>query len=241
MTTTPVPPDKPAVTNISVNQHATDVSGTIAGVEIKGSVGTITGFSEQAVFRLLVAVGVMVFFTAACFFSGGIVIGVGAFTALNKAAIVGPPSALSMQNKLDQINALPSGQRFGVTFSESEFNSYMNLIAGKSFGLQNAQVRLLDEPGTFVVSGNSTSMSNLPIIATFRLATGDTPIVLKSAAVQVLPFGNAPVGWIPVPASVAASSVGSLNQQLLRNVRLDSVTTSGPAEDRVISIRGVKR
>lgn len=241
MTTSPVPPDKPAVSQITVNQQATDVSGTVAGVEVKGNVGSITGFSEQAVLRLMIAVGVMVFATAACFFSGGIVVGVGAFAALNKPATVGPQLGLSMQNKLAAIAALQPGQSFAVSFSEDEFNSYMNLIAGKRFGLSNANVRLLDDPGAFVVSGNSSSLSNLPVVATFQVTTGDTPVQLRTAAVQVLPFGNSPVGWVAVPAPVAASSLGSLNQQLFQNVRIVSVAAAGTAGDPAMAIRGVKR
>jgi uncharacterized membrane protein (Fun14 family) len=241
VTTAPDSSDPPKVTQITVNQQASDVSGTVAGVEIKGNVGMVTGFSEQAVLRLVIAVGVLVFFTAACFFSGGIVIGVGAFTALNKPATVGPPLALSMQNKLVAINALQPGQSFGVSFSEDEFNSYMNLIAGKRFGLSNASVRLVGDPGSFVVAGNSSSMGNLPVVATFKVTTGNTPIQLRSAAVQLLPFGNSPVGWVAVPGPVASSSVGPLNEQLFQNVRLDSVTASGTPGDPAMTIRGVKR
>ncbi|MEP7199646.1 MAG: hypothetical protein ABI874_07510, partial [Chloroflexota bacterium] len=70
--------DKPT-TNINVNQQANDVRGKQIGVEIDGSVGTVTtGFSAQAVQRLVITVGVLVFVTAVCFLSGGIVIGIGA-------------------------------------------------------------------------------------------------------------------------------------------------------------------
>src|SRR5436190_24380308 len=45
---------------------------------------TIVGFSPKAVMQLVVSVGLLVFVTAACFFSGGLVVGGAALVALER-------------------------------------------------------------------------------------------------------------------------------------------------------------
>src|SRR5262245_5155242 len=133
-----------------------NVSGDIAGRDVvKNTTNTTTntttnvGFSIDAVQRLVIAVGLMVFITAACFFSGGVAVGGVALAALNKQVGSSPDAAVSMQSKLSQIRALGPGVPFQFTFSEDEISSYLRFIAGPPMGVSDGKVRLL-EPGKLV-------------------------------------------------------------------------------------------
>jgi len=59
------------------------VGGDVAGRDVVKST-TVVGYSEKAVLRLVIVVGAMVFVTAACFFTGGIVLGSQVFAALER-------------------------------------------------------------------------------------------------------------------------------------------------------------
>src|SRR5574341_666246 len=92
-------------------QSKVDVSGgeIKAGrdVEIAGRdiVTVERGFSAAQVQRLLITVAVIVFVTAACFFSGGLILGGAALAALNRPLSGGlsQEAAHSMQTKLEQL------------------------------------------------------------------------------------------------------------------------------------------
>src|SRR5690349_11353400 len=137
-----------------------NVDGDLAGRDIVKNTTTTTtnvGFSIDAVQRLVIAVGLMVFLTAACFFSGGVVVGGAALAALDKKVGSSLDAANSMQAKLDQIRALGPGTQFQFTFSEDEISSYLRFIAGPPMGVSDGKVRLL-EPGKLVMGGEASQL-----------------------------------------------------------------------------------
>jgi hypothetical protein len=78
-------------------------------------------------------------------------------------------------------------------------------------GLNDARVRLLDEPGKLALRGQYNGLGNLPVLAVFQLTSHDQPFELESAAVQLLPLGDS-FGWFIVTPFVQplANQVNSL-------------------------------
>src|SRR5688572_15807355 len=153
-----------------------NVDGDLAGRDIVKNTTTTTthvGFGIDAVQRLVIAVGLMVFITAACFFSGGVAVGGVALAALKKNVGSSLEAANSMQAKLDEIRALGPGIPFQFTFSEDEISSYLRFIAGPPMGVTDGKVRLL-EPGKLVMGGQADQLGGLPFAATFEVQY-DTP------------------------------------------------------------------
>ena len=121
----PTPPagpeaERPAAGGVQVEGRQVSVGGDVAGRDIVRT--TYVGFSPQAVQRLLITVGVLVFLTAACFFSGGILVGGVAIAALDRQVGSSTQAADRMQAKLEQVRQLPSGQAFRLTFTEDEIS-----------------------------------------------------------------------------------------------------------------------
>ena len=233
--------DKPT-TSINVNQQANDVRGKQIGVEIDGNVGTVTtGFSAQAVQRLVITIGVLVFVTAACFFSGGIVIGIGAFAALNRPVATSPQQAADVQRNMIEVSALKPGQRKTEVLSESALNSYVNRIVGPQAGLSNARARMLDEPGRILIAGNWSRLNNVPVALTFKLGSGDEPLELESAAAQLLPLGNAPFGWVAIPNALVEPTVRQLEGRFFTGARVESVRAVSNANERTWAVNVVKK
>src|SRR5512139_3717531 len=90
-----------------------NVGGDVVGRDkVVQTTTTVTnvGMTPEAVRRLVITVGAMVFVTALCFFSGGIVAGAVAVQALGRPVDSSLPNAASFQAKLDQVNAAEPGQ-----------------------------------------------------------------------------------------------------------------------------------
>ncbi|MDW8327471.1 MAG: hypothetical protein RMK99_12970, partial [Anaerolineales bacterium] len=131
----PQPDDVSEPSSLSVSGgRDVSIGGDVAGRDVVKTTTTITGFSEQAVQRLVLIVGALVFVTAACFFSGGVAVGFFAFDALNKQVGSSPEAAARFEDRLEQLNNLQAGQRFEFVFSEDEISSYVRFIAGPQLG-----------------------------------------------------------------------------------------------------------
>jgi hypothetical protein len=202
---------------------------TTAGRDVVGhdvvSTTTIThtGLSAAEVQRLVITVGILVFVTAACFFSGGVAVGGTAIAALNRPVGKSVAMADAMKDKLDKVVALDSGQELDLAFTEAELNSYVWHDLGPQIGLEDAQARFL-ESGHFVVGGYWEDLGNSHIVATFRLQEGDMPIKLESAAMQVLPLGASSFGWVAIPTQVLQPLQDRLNREL-DNVELGPISS----------------
>lgn len=236
---TPPPDDKRPNVNISAGRDLN--AGTIVGGN--QVITTNVGLGASAVQKLVITVGVMVFVTAACFFSGGLAVGFGAFIALNKNVNSNDPVAAGrFETALSQAQDLPAGQPFAFGFTEQEISSYFRLVVAPQIGVTDGKVRLLEEPGTMVVGGKATELNNLRFAATFQWQDAPgAPLALKAAAIQVLPLGNAPFGWVAVPTGMLQSITAQINA-IFGNLTLTSVRdqTVTPAEPAWI-INGVSR
>ncbi|MBI5030822.1 MAG: hypothetical protein HZB51_09865 [Chloroflexi bacterium] len=201
-----------------------DVSGGAvnAGRDVVGRdvVNVSSGFSSRAVIALVAVVGFIVFFATACSLATGIVIGGAAVTAFNRPVESTQAAAESMTTKLRALNSLRSGQAFRLSFTETEISSFTRFVAGPSLGLNDARVRLLDQPGQFALRGEWTEMGHLPVIATFQLTSGDQPLRLENAAVQVLPLGDS-FGWVLV--TPFAQPLADRVNNLFQNARFNQV------------------
>lgn len=233
------PPPEETRPNVSVNAGRDVTIGEFVG----GNKTTNVGLGASAVQRLLITVGVMVFVTAACFFSGGLAVGFGAFVALNKTVNSdNPEAATRFETNVQSLRELPAGQPFAFGFTEEEISSYFRLVVAPQIGVSDGKVRLLDDVGTLVVGGRADDLNGLRFAATFQWQNvPGAPLTLKAAAVQVLPTGNAPFGWVAVPASAVRPIADQINT-LFGNVTLTSVTdqTVSPAEPAWV-INGVSR
>jgi hypothetical protein len=249
-----IPPESPAARSggVDVRGGQTEVGRDLAGRDIQTAghdiVGrdvvtvTQTGFSELAVQRLVITVGVLVFVTAAFFFAGGIIVG-GVFANLNKPVGSSQQAARDMQDKLDTLSRLRPGQRFIASFSEDEISSYIRFIAGPQLGLNNAKARLLSGPGRIVLEGNYAGLSNAHVIVIIRLALNDQPTQVESAAVQVLPTGNSTFGWVFIPPPLVQPLASQIDARVFSQARLNAVqvtTPTGPeTQPAVLTVAGV--
>jgi hypothetical protein len=218
------------------------VSGDVAGRDVVKTTTQI-GFSEAAVQRLVLTVGVLVFITAACFFASGVA-AAGAALALAKSVNVSSQAADSMQAKLDALQALKPGETFQQTFTEEELNSYWQLVAGPQIGLTpgTGAVRLL--PGhQILIAGRTRMTGNYRVAATFepRLDSPGQTFKLDSAAVQVLPLGSTQWGWVPVPAAVLQPLAQNVNGLFPPGLAFASVTDSTEAGQPAMTVSGTVR
>jgi hypothetical protein len=199
---------------VAIDGQQVSVGRDVAGRDIVTTTTvTHTGLGAAEVQRLMITVGVLVFVTAACFFSGGVAVGGVAIAALNRPVPKSDEMAIAMRNKLDQVADLSSGQSLELAFTEAELCSYVWRDLGPQIGLKDAEARLLGS-GRFVISGRWSGLGNSRIAATFRLQEGDTPIRLESAAMQVLPLGDSSFGWVAIPPQALQPVQDRLNREL---------------------------
>ncbi len=198
----------------------------VAGRDIAGRdivTQTTYGVSQQTLVKLVIAVGTMVFITAACFFSGGVAVGIGALAALNRQVGLSPEAARSMGGKLNELQTSAPNQAFDLTFSEEEIDSYFRLVIGPEVGVTEGKVRLL-EPGRLIISGRAQALSNLPLAAIFEMQDHPgEPLHLLGAAVQILQFQSASFGWVAVPTALLQPLTDQVNESLGTNYRVTDV------------------
>jgi hypothetical protein len=224
------------------SQQDVNVGGDVAGRDVVKNTTTNVGFSVDAVQRLVIVVGLMVFITAACFFSGGVAVGGVALAALNKQVGSSLDAANSMQAKLNEIRALGPGMPFQFTFSEDEISSYLRFIAGPPTGVSNGKVRLL-EPGKLVMGGQSDKLGGLPFAATFEVQynTPGQPLRLTGAAIQVFKWRNSDFGWIVVPTPFLQGIADEVNAAIGAGYELSNVTDASQGADLAWAAEGVTR
>jgi hypothetical protein len=233
-------------------QVSGSVGGDVAGRDIHktttagrdvvgGDVVTTTnvGFTIQAVQRLVITVGVLVFVTALCFFSSGFVLGGAALAALTRPVASSPEAATTFAEKLAALQQLAPGEIATFSFTETEISSYFRFVLAPSLGglgIAEGKVRLLGDD-RLVVGGQAASLGGVNFAATFRVTdTPGQPLDLQAAAVQALPTGT-PFGWLLVPNRYLGGAEQSLNA-LFGNVQIVD-TRLGPVPDSwTVTVRG---
>jgi hypothetical protein len=220
---TPSEPREPSVTqNVSggVNvQPAGDarVGGDVVGRDkIMQTTTTVTnvGMAPEAVRRLVISVAVLVIVTAVCFFSGGIVVGFAALQAFQRPLPSTPGAAQDFQSSLnDKVLSKQPGEPFQWSYTETELNSYMQLILGPQIGFDGGARFLSSDEVAF--QGNWSGMLGLPVTIVTRMETNSPQVYhAVSAAVQILPFPNSNFGWVALPTSTVQPLVDAINQNI---------------------------
>lgn len=203
-----------------------DVGGDVAGRDVNKSV--TVGFSEKAVQRLVITVGVIVFVTAACFFTGGVALGAG-LSALNREVNSSRDAAASFTEKLQDAEAVSAGETQRFEFSEDELSSYVRFVAGPQIGLSDGKARIIDQD-SIVVGGKLAGLGNLNVAATYRLQENeDTAFQLESAAVQLVSIEGSSFGWVAVPNALLQQYTQPVEDRLgnFRVTHIQSIAGSG--------------
>ncbi len=194
---------------------------------------TNVGFSAAAVQRLLVTVGALVFVTAACFFSGGVIVGGTALAALDKeVASDDPAAAAEFAELLQTLQALPPGTSVRFTFTEQQLSAYFRQQVAPTLPLDitEAKARLLDS-GNLVIGGRAGALGGARFATTFAWQdTAGEPLRLQAAAVEVLPLNNRVFGWVAVPAGLLRPLTTGLND-LFGGIRVTSIAPEAHPED----------
>jgi hypothetical protein len=184
---------------------------------------TLVGLSPKFALQLAALVGMMVFVTAACFFSGGIALGAGAFVALNRQVDSNVLAAASMQGKLQQVSALPPNQRVRLGFTEEELSSYFRFVLAPELGIHDGRARFLSAD-RLLIYGQTSQLGNLPFIATYTVQLNSSdPLRLTGAAVQWIRVGESNIGWVAVPTFFFRTLDDQVRDLLGPNLWLTSV------------------
>lgn len=212
-------------------------STTVGDDLIQGNVTNVTnvGMSPQAVQRLLITVGMLVFVTAACFFAGGIFVGANVFTALNKPVGSSPDAAASFEQKINTVAQLQPGDTYQLRFTEDELSSYLKFVLGPQIGLSNARARVLGD-GQFVVYGRYDDLGGLPIMLVGSPQPGSDQLfnVTQSSA-QIVPIDSgqpntiSPVGWVPVPNALVQPLVDKALAPAGQRYTFTNVSVANPS------------
>lgn len=185
--------------------RARDIVGgdvNVAGDSISAQNVTVQrGLSGPEVQRLVMIVGGLVFVTAACFFLFGAVSAAAVVNVLQRPLVGGsnPQDAEAMAQKLQAMEALPSGQQFRVSFSEDEISSYFRFKAGPRIGITEGKARLMEEPGLIALGGKTDRFGGLQFAAEVEVTTTEQPLKMRRAWLKVLPSPEgSSIGYIPV-------------------------------------------
>ena len=204
------------------------------------------GYSSKAVQRLVITVGVLVFVTAACFFSGGILIGARVFSQFDRLPInaqgqlvnSSEASALSMAHKIEEAKAIGAGDQYLLEFSEDELSSYIHFVIGPELGLVDGRARFV-APGVIAISGQFGALGNLPVLVTFSVQSNASEIVqVEQVAVQVLRIENSSFGWVIVPNVLVAQIAGKVKDILGSGYTVTSVQAGDASTRWSLAIEG---
>src|SRR5512135_2938831 len=141
---TPSEPHEPSVTqNVSGGVTVqpggdTQIGGDVVGRDkVTQTTTTVTnvGMAPEAVRRLVLSVGLLVFVTALCFFSGGIAVGAVALQALGHPVDSSVANAVSFKAKMDDVNSKEPGEPVVWGFTESELSAYFRHELGPHIGI----------------------------------------------------------------------------------------------------------
>jgi hypothetical protein len=247
------PPPPPAAGSVqstsggvTVGADDVKIGGSVVGRDqitsvgddlIQGNVTNVTnvGMSPQAVQRLLITVGLVVFVTAACFFAGGIFVGANVFAALNKPVGSSQAAAASFEQKMDTVARMQPGDTYQLRFTEDELSSYLKFTLGPQIGLSNARARVLGN-GQFVVYGRYSDLGGLPVMLVGApQADSDQLFQLAQSSVQVIPVDSGQantvsnIGWVPVPNAIVQPLVDRAFAPAGQRYTFTNVSVSNPS------------
>ncbi len=227
MSESPEPPSEErepdTVTNVSggVNLDAADdisIDGDVIGRDKVTQTTNITqvGMTPEAVRRLVITGGVLVFVTAVCFFSGGIVVGIAALQAVARPVASTPEKSAAFAQNLAEVNALPASQPLVWGFTEDQLSSYFRLDLGPRIGIlpETGKARFLSSEEV-VFYGRWSGFFNLPVTLVTRSGT-DAPVLYhtQSAAVRLFGEDDSMFGSIALPAFVVQPLLDAINADI---------------------------
>ena len=244
---TPAPAPDPGTTSIQVEAgEDLSIGGDLAGRDIINTsttgvgtqnIGTVrVGWSEQAVVRLALVVGTLVFVTAACFFSGGLAVGGLVFNAFRDRPLSPmPEQAETFQQRLDAIEGTQSGQGFTLTLNEEELNAFVHYRLGEQIGFvsETGEARLVDDGGRnlIAVRGDYAPLGGMPVIVTFALTDAPgAPLQLTGASARIFGGRDGGLGWVLVPVDALRAVEVQINA-LLGDVQLEQAVIAPDAPD----------
>ena len=209
-----------------------NVSGDVVGRDKVTTTTTVTnvGMTPEAVRRLVITVGVLVFATAFCFFAFGAVTAAAALSAFARPVESTVSAAHDFQNNLNQIEALPPREPFQWAFEETDLSSYVRFVLGPQVGFDGRARFLSSQQISF--KGPWSGVNNLPVMLITTLQTNATPLyALDRAYVQILPLGEN-LGWVPVSASAVQPLIDQINAAMgsgfvAKSVRYPDFTADG--------------
>jgi hypothetical protein len=191
-----------------------NVGGDVVGRDKVTQTTTVTnvGITPEAVRRLVITVGGLVFATAFCFFAFGAVTAAAALSAFNRPLPSNQAAADDFQIKLQTIDALPPGQAFEWQFGETDLSSYLRFILGPQIGFDGRARFLSSQQTSF--KGPWSGMSNLPVMVITTIQVNSAELYKTDRAyVQILPLGDN-LGWVPVAASTVQPLIDQINRDI---------------------------
>ena len=215
----PIEPDSSAPVSGGANLQAggdVNVGGDVVGRDKITQTTHITqvGMTPEAVRRLVITVGVLVFATAFCFFATGAVAGAAALSAFQRELPSNPSAAEDFQSGLHTVQAAPAGVPFQWSFEENDLSSYMRFVLGPQMGLGDTGRARFMPSQQIAFKGKWPQLAGLPVMAVTTIQTGAQPVYrLDSSFVQVLPLGEN-LGWVPVPNSMLQPFVDRINADI---------------------------
>ncbi len=254
--TPPVEPSPPPATDVSGGvtvQPGGDVNigGDVVGRD-KVTTTTVTnvGMTPDAVRKLVLSVGILVFVTALCFFAGGIIVGFATLQAFARPLPSTEAAAQDFQAGLNQVQALPPGQAFRWAYTETDLSSYMHFILGPKIGF-DARARFLSSDEV-AFQGNWSGLGGRLVTVVTRMETNSPELYHPvSAAVQIIPLPDSNFGWLPLPVSVVQPLVDAINLDIGRGYTAKSINypqfhsvqngAAAPALDAPLQIIGVSQ
>ncbi len=215
--------------NVSGDLVAHDKITNVSGDLVARDKVTVIGMPPEAVRRLVLTVGVLVFVTAACFFTGGVFLGAKAVAALGKPVDSNPIFGQQFQATIGQIIAQPEGTQFEWTWTEEQLSSYLRNFLGPRIGLNDARARILDD-GQVIFYGKWNGFANLPVMAVVAVNTNsDRLFTLRSAAFRVFGDPKDQFGWIALPTSVLQPLVDQIDKDIGGNLKAVKVGSGSSA------------
>jgi hypothetical protein len=214
----PQPLESPPLQNVSGGASVQAGDDVIVGGDVVGrdkvTQTTITnvGMTPEAVRRLVLTVGGLVFVTAFCFFAFGAVTAAAALSAFDRPVISTQAAAEDFQRKLQVIDALPPGQTFAWQFDETDLSSYILRSLGPQIGFAG-RARFMSSQQT-VFKGPWSGVNNLPVMVVTTVQTNSAALYHTDRAyVQILPLGDN-LGWVPVSANTVQPLIDQINHDI---------------------------
>jgi len=192
-----------------------NMSGDVVGRDkVTQTTTTVTnvGMTPDAVRRLVITVGGLVFLTAFCFFAFGAVTAATALTAFSRPVVSTQAAADDFQQKLQTIDELPPGQTFEWQFDETDLSSYIRFVLGPQIGFDGRARFLSSQQTSFM--GPWSGVNNLSVLVVTTIQTNSAELYKTDRAyVQILPLGDN-LGWVPVSASTVQPLIDQINRDI---------------------------